>query len=95
MWDLIAQIGVFSFGIIGIFLVARKNKWGFVFGLIAQPFWLITSYIHEQWGVFFVTIIYAINWFYGIYVWFYKKESSPTQPVFPDCTKPPILPKNL
>jgi nicotinamide riboside transporter PnuC len=73
MWDIIAQIGVFIFGVLGIFLVARKNKWGFVFGLLAQPFWLITSYTHGQWGVFLVTIFYTGSWFYGIYVWFGKK----------------------
>ena len=72
--DLIAQIGLSIFGIAAIFLVGRKNKWGFVMGVLAQPFWLTTSYINQQWGVFFVSIIYTISWIYGIHEWFFKNK---------------------
>jgi nicotinamide riboside transporter PnuC len=74
MWDTIAQIGVTIFGVTAIILVAKKNKWGFVFGLISQPFWFITSFINKQWGVFFVSIIYTCSWAYGIYEWFFKSK---------------------
>jgi nicotinamide riboside transporter PnuC len=74
MWDTIAQIGVTIFGVTAIILVAKKNKWGFVFGLISQPFWFITSFINKQWGVLFVSIIYTCSWAYGIYEWFFKNK---------------------
>lgn len=70
--DLICQIGIAFFGIIAIILVARKNKWGFVFGLISQPFWLISSFINKQWGIFILSIVYAATWIYGVYNWFYR-----------------------
>jgi nicotinamide riboside transporter PnuC len=73
-WDLFAQVGISMFGIVAIILVSRKNKWGFVFGLLSQPFWFITSYINHQWGVFIVSIIYLISWGYGIHKWFGKKD---------------------
>lgn len=72
--DLISQIGVAFFGIIAIILVARKNKWGFVFGLASQPFWLLTSYLNKQWGVFLLSIIYVFSWAYGLYEWFLKDK---------------------
>jgi len=72
--DLIAQIGVTIFGVSAIVLVARKNKWGFVLGLISQPFWIITSLINKQWGVLLLSIVYIGSWGYGIYEWFYKKK---------------------
>lgn len=75
-WDLIAQIGVSIFGIAAIVLVFRKNKWGFLFGLLSQPFWFITSFVNKQWGVFFLTIIYTFSWAYGIYEWFYKSNDT-------------------
>ena len=75
-WDLIAQIGVSIFGIAAIVLVSRKNKWGFLFGLLSQPFWFITSFVNKQWGVFFLTIIYTFSWAYGIYEWFYKSNDT-------------------
>jgi nicotinamide riboside transporter PnuC len=76
--DIYANIGMFLFGVIAIILVARKNKWGFVFGLFSQPFFFITSWINKQWGLFFLSIIYTGSWIYGIYNWFYKEKSKPT-----------------
>lgn len=72
--DLLANIGVAVFGITAIILVAKKNKWGFVIGLISQPFWLVTSYLNKQWGVFILTVVYVFTWSYGIYEWFFKKD---------------------
>lgn len=71
--DLAAQAAIACFGVLAVFLVAKKNKRGFVFGLLSQPFWFITSFVHAQWGVFFVSIVYAFVWCLGIYEWFFKK----------------------
>lgn len=72
--DLIAQIGLIVFGVSAIILVARKNRWGFVLGLISQPFWIITSLINKQWGVLLLSVVYVGSWGYGVYEWFYKKN---------------------
>jgi nicotinamide riboside transporter PnuC len=74
MLDNVCQAVICTLSIAAIFLVSRKNKWGFVLGLVSQPFWLITTYQHKQWGIFFLSLVYAFNWAYGIYNWFYKKE---------------------
>ena len=74
MLDQISQVAITILGISAIFLIARKNKWGFVIGLLSQPFWLLTSYINKQWGVFLLSVIYVGMWAYGIYEWFYKKK---------------------
>lgn len=68
--DTIAQIGIAFCGVPALFLVARKNKWGFVFGLSAQPFWYITTYTHKQWWVMALCAVYTGNWAYGAYTWF-------------------------
>lgn len=72
--DVIVQIGITLFGITAIILIAKKNKWGFVFGLLSQPFWFITSFVNKQWGVFFLSIIYFFTWLFGIYEWFFKDK---------------------
>jgi len=72
--DFIAQIAITILGVTAITLVAKKNKWGFVVGLTSQPFWLYTSYINKQWGVFVLSVIYIFSWAFGIYEWFFKKE---------------------
>lgn len=73
--DTIAQAGVFVSGVTAILLVARKNKWGFVVGLISQPFWFYTTYYHKQWGIFALNFAYLGTWLYGYYEWFYGKDS--------------------
>lgn len=70
--DDVSQVGIFIFGVAALFLVARKNKWGFVLGLAAQPFWYYTAYYHKQWGLMALNIVYTGTWAYGIYEWFYK-----------------------
>jgi nicotinamide riboside transporter PnuC len=72
--EAISQVGITIFGITAVFLVAKKNKWGFVLGLISQPFWLMTSFLNKQWGIFILSIVYTFTWCFGIYEWFYKKE---------------------
>ncbi len=74
MWDTIAQIGLAIFGISAIILIAKKNKWGFVLGLLSQPFWILTSIINKQWGVFILSVIYVGSWIFGIYNWFFKDK---------------------
>lgn len=68
--DIISQFTAAILGIIAIFLVARKNKWGLVVGLASQPFWFITTIYHQQWPLFILSIVYAGNWIYGIQNWF-------------------------
>jgi nicotinamide riboside transporter PnuC len=74
MWDLVAQIGILIFGVSSILLVAKKNKWGFVIGLISQPFFLLTALINQQWGLFGASIAYTFSWLVGIYEWFFRNN---------------------
>lgn len=74
MLDNISQIGILALGPLSILLVAKKNKWGFVAGLASQPFWFMTAYINEQWGVFLVNMVFTFSWALGVYEWFYKDK---------------------
>jgi len=68
--DMVANIGIATFGLLAIVFVSFKNPWGFVFGLLSQPFFFICSILHRQWGLFVVNIAYTISWIIGIYLWF-------------------------
>jgi nicotinamide riboside transporter PnuC len=74
MIDNVVQAMLFILTIGAIFLVARKNKWGFVLGLLSQPFWFYTSYVNTQWGIFLTTVVVTATWVYGIYNWFFQKK---------------------
>lgn len=76
--ELFSQIAITILGILSIVLIAMKNKWGFVFGLASQPFWFITSYLNEQWGIFLLSFVYLGSWIYGIYFWFFVDQTPET-----------------
>ncbi|MCX6799315.1 MAG: NUDIX domain-containing protein [Candidatus Diapherotrites archaeon] len=46
--ETIAQVGITILSPWAMLLVARKNKWGFVVGLLSQPFWLLIK--HKKLG---------------------------------------------
>ena len=79
MLDILAQTDAFIFGVTAIILVSRKNKWGFVAGLLGQPGWLITTVVHQQWGIFLLSLVYTFSWTYGFYQWFIKNPDQNTQ----------------
>jgi len=57
------------FGCSAIYLVGRKDKYkkyGYIFGLLSQPFWLYSSFLNRQWGIFFLSIWYTFSWGNGI-----------------------------
>lgn len=47
MLDAVSQVAIFIFGVGAIILLAKKSKWGFVAGLLSQPFWYYTAYVHQ------------------------------------------------
>ncbi len=75
MFEILTQGAIFILGGTSIILIAKKNKWGFVIGLCSQPFWIITSYNNEQWGIFLLSLVYTATWIFGIYEWFFSKNS--------------------
>jgi len=74
MLEVIAQIGIAVTGMLSIFLVAYKSKWGPVFGLLGEPFWLITAINNGQWGVILLVLAYTIGWGLGVYEWWFKEK---------------------
>lgn len=69
------QVFIFIFGGSAIWLVSRTDKWkkyGYIFGLLAQPFWLYTSIVNKQWGILAMTLFYTYSWGQGIYNYWVK-----------------------
>jgi len=73
----IAQIGILLFGCSAVWFVSRKEKWmrwGYILGVLSQPFWLWTSITHEQWGIAILSAWYTYSWSMGIYNYWIKRE---------------------
>ena len=73
--DAISQIGIFLFGASAIWFVGRKEKWsrwGYVLGLIGQPFWFYTTITYEQYGLVVLCLFYTYSWGQGFYNFWIK-----------------------
>ena len=44
------------------------RRWACIFGMLGQPFWIYASWKDGQWGIFVVSVIYAMAWMRGLWV---------------------------
>ncbi|GGD45268.1 hypothetical protein GCM10011514_06630 [Emticicia aquatilis] len=73
---MISQILIMIFGSLAIWFVGRKEhwkRWGYIFGILGQPFWIYTAINNEQWGILAMTFFYTYSWSMGIYNYWIKK----------------------
>ena len=77
-WAILSQIGIGLFGVTAIALtqssLASRRKYASIFGLLGQPFWFYAAITGEQWGIFFLCILYTLSWGKGFYTNWIKKE---------------------
>lgn len=67
--DFLAQIGIGICGCSAVWLVGRVERWrrwGYVMGLLGQPFWIYTTIHHQQWGILALSAWYAYSWASGL-----------------------------
>lgn len=44
------------------------RRWACIFGLLGQPFWFWATWQAEQWGMFALSLLYALAWLRGLWV---------------------------
>ncbi|OGG97109.1 MAG: hypothetical protein A2527_13240 [Candidatus Lambdaproteobacteria bacterium RIFOXYD2_FULL_50_16] len=79
--DQVAQVAIVLLGGGSIWLIGRKEswmRWGYIVGLISQPFWFWAAWRAEQWGLFLLCFWYLYSWSQGIWNYWFK----------PACPKP-------
>jgi hypothetical protein len=73
----IEQIGIALTGVVAVaFAQSDKptlRRWAPVFGLLGQPFWFWAAMRAEQWGVFAVSVLYALAWARGFYAFWIRR----------------------
>jgi len=72
---MISQIFIFIFGGTAIYLVGTTGKWkkyGYLCGLLSQPFWFYAAWEQKQWGIFFICFIYLYSWINGFRNYWFK-----------------------
>lgn len=64
-----------------IWFTTRKetwSRWGYILGLLGQPFWFYETYTNDQWGLFALTVFYTYSWCQGIYNYWIKNDEETT-----------------
>lgn len=80
MIDTIANILIVIMGMATIWFLYHKQKWmrwGYIVGLLSEPFWFLTAYINGQYGIMLLAIMYSYCYAMGIYNYWIKKENWP------------------
>lgn len=67
--NIFSQIMIATLGLSAVWLVGLKGpvrKYGFICGICAQPFWMYTTWVNEQWGILTLTLFYGYSWYNGL-----------------------------
>ena len=56
-------------GVLGAWLVARKNRWGFMSWIFSNFLWIAFSIIHSHWGMLTQFTIFLVLAYYGWRNW--------------------------
>lgn len=85
MW---IQLGIALTGIAAVWLSQDPNpsrqRYACLFGLAGQPFWFLSAWEAQQWGVFLLCCAYAVAWAKGFHTYWIK----PRRAVSADHKKP-------
>lgn len=66
------------------------RRWACIFGMLGQPFWFYASWQAGQWGIFAVSVLYALAWMRGLWVyWIAPRPSGDIETIslFPDSQR--------
>jgi hypothetical protein len=66
--EIITQIAITVFSCTSIFLFSTKSyyRYGFIAGIVGQPFWIYSSYSTGQWGIFLVSLWFTVAHIRGL-----------------------------
>jgi len=72
--ETLGQWAVFVLGGAAIWLVSedgssRRQRWGWLIGLLSQPLWLWLTWESGQWGLFCLSLWYTLAWGKGVKRW--------------------------
>jgi len=83
------QIAIAVLGALAAWL-SQARRWAPVFGMLGQPFWFYASWKAEQWGIFAVSVLYALAWMKGLWVYWISPRPSgvDTIQLSPDSKRP-------
>ncbi len=72
----IDQIAIALLGALAAWLSQDRResfrRWACIFGMLGQPFWFYASWKAGQAGIFIVSVLYAVAWMRGVWVYWIR-----------------------
>lgn len=67
----LVQIWIACTGLVAVWLTQQSwkphwAKYACLLGMASQPAWFYTTLVHEQWGIFVLSLFYTYAWWQGI-----------------------------
>jgi hypothetical protein len=64
----VIQAAIFVLSPVALWLLASRSpsRWGWIVGLVAQPFWLYATWSEAQWGMFSSALLYTLIYARGL-----------------------------
>ena len=77
----IDQIAIAFLGALAAWLSQARTdsfrRWACIFGILGQPFWFYAAWQADQWGIFAVSVLYALAWMKGLWIhWIWPTAST-------------------
>lgn len=73
-----SQWGILLFSVAGMWLMndhrPKVRRWGPIFGLCGQPFWMYSTYANHLWGMFAITFLFTAMNLRGIYNFWFRSN---------------------
>ena len=63
----ILQGAILALSGLSMLLLAYRPRAGALLGLLAQPFWLVSTWLSGQWGMFLLSLVYT--WSFAAMTW--------------------------
>jgi len=77
------QIMIVLLGISSIVCISstktRLMRYGFLFGMLAEPFWMLSAANNDQWGIFCICIVYGLCHLRGYLITVTSTKNTPIQ----------------
>lgn len=89
MTSLVCQFAIMLCGASSVWLMSRREhwrRWGYIIGLVAQPFWFIETISKGQYLIALISCWYTYSWAMG--VWNYWIKSQEQAPVIEGASSP-------
>lgn len=63
------QVFIFILGGAAVLMVniPATRRLAPLFGVASQPFWIYDTFVHAQWGMFGLSVVYTFGWLIGVY----------------------------